>query len=108
MAAGLVGPDARWSVLDHVIEPDAANRATYDSLFELYLDLYPATRSHAWRLADMQLSSFRPRRPMPATKPLCFGGDYMTVECIVGHAEIARRGPAGRAPEPRRRGLTDG
>jgi xylulokinase len=42
-------------VLDHVIEPDETNRAMYDTLFELYLDLYPATRSHAWRLADLQL-----------------------------------------------------
>jgi hypothetical protein len=43
---------------------------------------------------------------VPATKLLCLGGDYMPVECVVGHAEIAR--PAGRAPEPRRRGLADG
>jgi predicted TIM-barrel fold metal-dependent hydrolase len=29
---------------------------------------------------------------VPATKLLCFGGDYVTVETVVGHAEIARRG----------------
>jgi hypothetical protein len=28
----------------------------------------------------------------PATKLLCFGGDYSTIENVVGHAEIARRG----------------
>jgi hypothetical protein len=29
---------------------------------------------------------------VPATKLLCFGGDYVTVENVVGHAELARRG----------------
>jgi hypothetical protein len=29
---------------------------------------------------------------VPATKLLCFGGDYLTVETVVGHAELARRG----------------
>ena len=40
---------------------------------------------------------------VPATKLLCFGGDYMTVECVVGHAEIARRAcrPRSRASSTR-------
>jgi hypothetical protein len=29
---------------------------------------------------------------VPATKLLCFGGDYLTVENVVGHSELARRG----------------
>jgi predicted TIM-barrel fold metal-dependent hydrolase len=29
---------------------------------------------------------------LPASKLLCFGGDYVTVEHVVGHAELARRG----------------
>lgn len=28
----------------------------------------------------------------PASNLLCFGGDHMTVESVVGHAEIAQRG----------------
>jgi uncharacterized protein len=32
---------------------------------------------------------------VPATKLLCFGGDYQAVEQVVGHAEIARRGLQG-------------
>ena len=28
---------------------------------------------------------------MPATKLLCFGADYLTVENVVGHAELAPR-----------------
>lgn len=32
---------------------------------------------------------------VPSNKLLCFGGDYTTVETVVGHAEIARRGLQG-------------
>ena len=32
---------------------------------------------------------------IPASKLLCFGSDYVTVEHVVGHAEIARRGLQG-------------
>jgi hypothetical protein len=32
---------------------------------------------------------------VPASKLMCFGGDYTTVEPVIGHAEIARRGLAG-------------
>jgi hypothetical protein len=32
---------------------------------------------------------------VPSTKLLCFGGDYLAVENVVGHAELARRGLHG-------------
>ena len=37
-------------------------------------------------------SSQRFLTTVPATKLLCFGADYLTVENVVGHAELARRG----------------
>ncbi len=37
-----------------LIEPDAANRAIYDELYELYLELTPALRPIHHRLADLQ------------------------------------------------------
>lgn len=48
----------------------------------------------AWILAPWSTTDFVCRflTTAPATKLLCFGGDYATVETIVGHAEIARRG----------------
>jgi hypothetical protein len=51
----------------------------------------------AWILAPLATRDFLERAltTLPATKLLCFGGDYMAVECVVGHAEIARRGLQG-------------
>jgi predicted TIM-barrel fold metal-dependent hydrolase len=36
---------------------------------------------------------------IPANKLLCFGGDCLVVENVVGHAEIARRGLQGALEE---------
>jgi hypothetical protein len=48
----------------------------------------------AWILAPLATREFLERAltSIPATKLLCFGGDYTTVETVVGHAELARRG----------------
>ncbi|MGA8355234.1 MAG: amidohydrolase family protein [Solirubrobacteraceae bacterium] len=48
----------------------------------------------AWILAPLATREFLTRAltSIPASKLLCFGGDFMTVENVVGHAEIARRG----------------
>lgn len=48
----------------------------------------------AWILAPLATQDFLSRAltTIPATKLLCFGGDYATVESVVGHAELARRG----------------
>lgn len=48
----------------------------------------------AWILAPLATEDFVQRflTCVPATKLLCFGGDYLVVENVVGHAEIARRG----------------
>ncbi|MFZ2049503.1 MAG: amidohydrolase family protein [Solirubrobacteraceae bacterium] len=48
----------------------------------------------AWILAPLATREFLERAltSIPANKLLCFGGDYLVVENVVGHAEIARRG----------------
>lgn len=50
----------------------------------------------AWMLAPLATIEFVRRflTTAPASKLLCFGGDYLTVETVVGHAELARRGLA--------------
>ena len=48
----------------------------------------------AWIISPMATTDFVQRflTTVPYTKLLCFGGDYLTVENVVGHAELARRG----------------
>ncbi len=71
-----------WPYQEHVI-------AAAKHLANVTVDL-----CWAWILAPWSTTDFVCRflTTAPATKLLCFGGDYATVETIVGHAEIARRG----------------
>lgn len=48
----------------------------------------------AWIVAPLATRDFVARfiTSVPYTKLLCFGGDYSTVENVVGHAELARDG----------------
>jgi predicted TIM-barrel fold metal-dependent hydrolase len=48
----------------------------------------------AWILSPIATAAFVERflTTAPASKLLCFGGDYFTIEPVIGHAEIARRG----------------
>jgi hypothetical protein len=50
--------------------------------------------SWTWTVAPLSTREFVLRflSSVPATKLLCFGADYQTVENVVGHAELARRG----------------
>lgn len=50
----------------------------------------------AWSLAPRSTTDFVQRflTTVPAGKLLCFGGDSMVVETVVGHAVLARRGLA--------------
>jgi hypothetical protein len=50
--------------------------------------------SWAWTSAPRSTCEFVQRflTSVPATKLMCFGADYLTVENVVGHAELARRG----------------
>jgi xylulokinase len=57
LASGLAEPGARWNATADVIEPDPGTRDTYDQLYALYRELYPATRSVAHSLAEMQITA---------------------------------------------------
>lgn len=54
IGAGLVPSTSDWSVIEERIVPDERNRARYDELYDIYGELYPATRSVAHRLAALQ------------------------------------------------------
>ena len=58
MLAGIAGelaePGATWNSTAAVIEPDLHTRDIYEELYTLYRELYPATRSVAHSLADLQ------------------------------------------------------
>lgn len=61
LAAGAVGPADidRWNPVVGVCEPDPSRRETYDELYRLYRDLYPATESIAHALATHQRGAQR-------------------------------------------------
>jgi xylulokinase len=54
IGAGLVQADTDWSTVARTIRPRAEHRAVYDELYDVYRDLYPATRDAAHRLALLQ------------------------------------------------------
>ena len=54
IACGLVETGTDWSTISEIVEPDPENREVYDELYEVYKDLYPATRPMSHVLADMQ------------------------------------------------------
>ena len=54
-ALGLVSPDEIWNPTSAIVKPDSDTRATYDRLYSIYRELYPATSSAAHALADLQL-----------------------------------------------------
>lgn len=54
MATGLVSPDVSWNSISALVEPNAKEHHVYDSLYSIYRELYPATRSQVHALADLQ------------------------------------------------------
>lgn len=56
IGAGLVPPETDWSAAATTVRPDAAHREVYDQMYDIYCDLYPASRDIVHRLAKMQES----------------------------------------------------
>jgi xylulokinase len=54
IAGGLDSSSATWNSTAAVIEPDPHTHDLYEELYTLYRELYPATRSVAHSLADIQ------------------------------------------------------
>lgn len=44
IGVGLVAPETDWARIDREITPNPANRALYDDLYDVWRELYPATR----------------------------------------------------------------
>ncbi|MDP9475818.1 MAG: FGGY-family carbohydrate kinase [Actinomycetota bacterium] len=53
-AIGLLEPDTDWTRIVGTVEPNPENRETYDRLYRVYRDLYPATREASHTLAALQ------------------------------------------------------
>ena len=56
-AAGLVPLGASWAKVAGTVRPNVALQPLYDRLYEIYLQLYPATKSLAHELAELQLAA---------------------------------------------------
>jgi len=54
IGVGLVAPDTDWTQAGHEVQPDPTTRDVYDQLYRAYGELYPATRSVAHQLAELQ------------------------------------------------------
>lgn len=54
LAAGLITPETAWNPISTIVEPHSAVSSLYGELYEMYRQLYPATRAQAHRLAAMQ------------------------------------------------------
>lgn len=56
VATGLAGPEsaAAWNPVESIVEPDFKNEEIYGELYEVYRELYPATRQQLHTLARVQ------------------------------------------------------
>lgn len=54
MAAGAIDTDTSWNSAEREVEPNPDNLDLYGEMYQIYLDLYPATASMAHKLADIQ------------------------------------------------------
>jgi xylulokinase len=55
-AAGLVPLDAGWATVAGTVHPNATLQPIYDHLYQVYRQFYPATKSLAHELAELQLA----------------------------------------------------
>ena len=54
IGTGAVPPDTDWTRIARVVTPDPDTAKVYDELYRTFRELYPATREHMHRLAEMQ------------------------------------------------------
>jgi len=54
IGTGLVPPDTDWSNTGEIVRPDAENAEVYEEVFQLYGELYPATKDIVHRLVALQ------------------------------------------------------
>ncbi len=54
IGTGLLPADTDWAQIAETVRPDPRTKGLYDSLFQAYCDLYPATREQVHLLANIQ------------------------------------------------------
>jgi xylulokinase len=57
IGTGLVPPGTDWAEATATVTPDRSHQKVYDELYDVYCNLYPATRDAAHRLAAIQESN---------------------------------------------------
>jgi xylulokinase len=57
IGTGAVPPQTDWTRIAGVLTPDPETTKVYDELYGAFTELYPATREHMHRLADLQESA---------------------------------------------------
>ncbi len=57
IGSGLVKEGVEWNPPATTVKPDPGTREVYDTLYGIYRELYPATRTAAHALADLQTSN---------------------------------------------------
>lgn len=53
IATRLVPSGTTWVKPHHVVHPEPTHKAIYDRLYQLYLELYPATAAHVHALHEL-------------------------------------------------------
>lgn len=53
IATRLAPPGTTWVARSHVVQPESTCKAIYDRLYQLYLELYPATAAHVHALGQL-------------------------------------------------------
>lgn len=61
VATGRADAEDMWNSISQTVEPNPEHRNLYDELYEMYRELYPATREQVHALADMQGGNFATR-----------------------------------------------
>lgn len=60
IGTGLVSPETTWATDFDIVTPNPRHKARYDILYDLYLDLYPATTPVVHELASLQITDANP------------------------------------------------
>jgi len=99
-AAGLTTLESPWNPVDEEVHPDPTPRDTYQELYAIYRELYPATRGLAHRLARLQLAAGRvtgardDRAQAAGAQPAGAqaAAQAAGAQAAVSHAEVAHAG----------------
>jgi xylulokinase len=58
IGSGLVPPDTDWAAVGEIVRPDPSTRAVYDKLFDVYGEMYGATKPLVHELSSIQEGAY--------------------------------------------------